>query len=58
MIVYSIGYGVYLKPENNDDEYNGTKGGSKCNGNGNGGIGNGHGGNGNGGNGGGNGGGE
>ena len=57
---YKIGYGGYLKPENQDanDESNGKKGGSNGNGNGNGGNGNGHGGNGNGGNGGGNGGGE
>ena len=48
---YKIGYGGYLKPENENDESNG-------NGNGHGGNGNGHGGNGNGGNGGGNGGGE
>jgi hypothetical protein len=54
---YKIGYGGYLKPENQDanDESNGKKGGSNGNGNGNGGNGNGHGGNGNGGNGGGNG---
>jgi hypothetical protein len=55
---YKIGYGGYLKPENEKDESNGKKGGSNGNGNGNGGNGNGHGGNGNGGNGGGNGGGE
>ena len=55
---YKIGYGGYLKPENENDESNGKKGGSNGNGNGNGGNGNGHGGNGNGGNGGGNGGGE
>ena len=54
---YKVGYGGYLKPENND-ESNGKKGGSNGNGNGNGSHGNGHGGNGNGGNGGGNGGGE
>ena len=54
---YKIGYGGYLKPENQDanDESNGKKGGSNGNGNGHGGNGNGHGGNGNGGNGGGNG---
>ena len=52
---YKIGYGGYLKPENEKDESNGKKGGSNGNGNGNGGNGNGHGGNGNGGNGGGNG---
>ena len=55
---YKIGYGGYLKPENENDESNGKKGGSNGNGNGHGGNGNGHGGNGNGGNGGGNGGGE
>ena len=55
---YKIGYGGYLKPENEKDESNGKKGGSNGNGNGNGGNGNGHGGNGNGGNGGGNSGGE
>ena len=55
---YKIGYGGYLKPENENDESNGKKGGSNGNGNGNGGNGNGHGGNGNGGNSGGNGGGE
>ena len=55
---YKIGYGGYLKPENEKDESNGKKGGSNGNGNGHGGNGNGHGGNGNGGNGGGNGGGE
>ena len=53
-----IGYGGMLKPENENDESNGKKGGSNGNGNGNGGNGNGNGGNGNGGNGGGNGGGE
>ena len=55
---YKVGYGGYLKPENENDESNGKKGGSNGNGNGHGGNGNGHGGNGNGGNGGGNGGGE
>ena len=48
-----IGYGGMLKPENENDESNGKKGGSNGNGNGNGGNGNGNGGNGNGGNGGG-----
>ncbi len=55
---YKIGYGGYLKPENENDESNGKKGGSNGNGNGNGSHGNGNGGNGNGGNGGGNSGGE
>ena len=47
---YKIGYGGYLKPDNDNDESNGKKGGSNGNGNGNGSHGNGNGGNGNGGN--------
>ena len=50
---YRVGYGGMLKPENENDESNGKKGGSNGNGNGHGGNGNGNGGNGNGGNGGG-----
>ena len=38
---YRIGYGGMLKPENDNDESNGKKGGSNGNGNGNGGNGNG-----------------
>ena len=56
---YRVGYGGMLRPEKENDESNGKKGGSNGNGNGHGGNGNGNGGNGNGGNGGGgNGGGE
>ena len=50
---YRVGYGGMLRPEKENDESNGKKGGSNGNGNGHGGNGNGHGGNGNGGNGGG-----